>query len=598
MTPSSKRKSRRLVVEEKLRNTRSRTRKTTTPKEKSELLETPSKRNLRKQLDSLSIDDSVPENSEKRFTRSAARKSFRAHDIANIPGNECNPLTPIVISRSGGTVRKKSKPRGRPPSRKENHSEDDSFEVSCDDENLENSASGSTRGKCVTPVIVSKRTGTVRKKSKPRNKSKSRKENLFANSSFESSGGRRNLKSPGKKSKNTSNECPTPVKKSRKSQKGVKEKETGFKGLLRCLHTSEVPNELTCREEETKKIKSFVKSAISPSGTSSAMYISGVPGTGKTASTLKVLNELHESKRSKFDYCYVNGMELPQPNRVFVEIYKTIFGGKKISPLNARRILNEKFQISEKRKPLIILIDELDLLCTKKLDIIYDIFNWTTTPSAKVSVIAIANTLDLPERLLNQRITSRLGANRICFQPYEHEQIAKIIKKRTEGFAGLSEDAINLASRKVAALNGDLRKALDILTRATEMAMEKNLDTVTIHCVTAAIQESSSGIDVEYVRGLSLHEKYIIEACISQQLSSGLEEMTVYDSYQQYKRVCLERDVNPTPLENFGRLINRMGECNLLSLNKFNGSMLFRVFKLGMTLSETKFCLENAEKRS
>uniref|UniRef100_A0A0K0F605 Origin recognition complex subunit 1 n=1 Tax=Strongyloides venezuelensis TaxID=75913 RepID=A0A0K0F605_STRVS len=592
MTPDNKRKSRRILVEEKLKNTRSGTRKTTTPKNKSELIETPSKRNLRKQLDSLSIDDSKQENSEKRFTRSAARKSFRAHDIANIPENECNSVTPVVISRSKGTIRKKSKPRGRPSSRKENHCEDDSFEVSYGDENLKSSMSESPHDKCVTPVIVSRITKTVRKKSK------GRKENIFANSSFGSSSSRRNLKSSRKKSKNTSNECPTPVKKSKKSQKSVKEKETGFKGLLRCLHTSEVPNELTCREDETKRIKSFVKSAISPSGTSSAMYISGVPGTGKTASTLKVLNELHGSKKNKFDYCYVNGMELPQPNRVFVEIYKTIFGAKKISPLNARRILNEKFQISEKRKPFIILIDELDLLCTKKLDIIYDIFNWTTTSSAKISVIAIANTLDLPERLLNQRITSRLGANRICFQPYEHEQIAKIIKKRTEGFAGLSEDAINLASRKVAALNGDLRKALDILTRATEIAMEKNEKTVSILSVTAAIQESSSGIDVEYVRGLSLHEKCIIEACISQQLSSGLEEMTVYDSYQQYKRVCLEKEVNPIPLENFGRLVNRMGECHLLSLNKFNGSMLFRTFKLGMTLSETKFCLENAEKKS
>ena len=42
------------------------------------------------------------------------------------------------------------------------------------------------------------------------------------------------------------------------------------------------------------------------------------------------------------------------------------------------------------------------------MQLIYDVFNWTTNEAGRVNVIAIANTLDLPERLLSQKVTSRL----------------------------------------------------------------------------------------------------------------------------------------------------------------------------------------------
>ncbi|PIO60029.1 hypothetical protein TELCIR_18490 [Teladorsagia circumcincta] len=109
------------------------------------------------------------------------------------------------------------------------------------------------------------------------------------------------------------------------------------------------------------------------------------------------------------------------------------------------------FELSDKhRPPIVILVDELDQLCTKKQELIYDIFNWTTIESARVSVMAIANTLDLPERMLSQRITSRIGAARICFQPYEFQQIECIIRDRLKGSVNaIDEGAVQFAARKV-----------------------------------------------------------------------------------------------------------------------------------------------------
>lgn len=50
----------------------------------------------------------------------------------------------------------------------------------------------------------------------------------------------------------------------------------------------------------------------------------------------------------------------------------------------------------------------MDLLCTRRQEILYDIFNWATMSESRLVVLAIANTLDLPERILTHRVSSRL----------------------------------------------------------------------------------------------------------------------------------------------------------------------------------------------
>ena len=47
-----------------------------------------------------------------------------------------------------------------------------------------------------------------------------------------------------------------------------------------------IPDELPCRENEQELIKQYIIEGIENNGSSSSLYISGMPGTGKTASTL------------------------------------------------------------------------------------------------------------------------------------------------------------------------------------------------------------------------------------------------------------------------------------------------------------------------
>ena len=55
-------------------------------------------------------------------------------------------------------------------------------------------------------------------------------------------------------------------------------------------------------------------------------------------------------------------------------------------------------------------MDELDQLLTTKQEVVYNFFNWPTLVGSKLIVIAVANTHDLPERVMTGRVRSRLGA--------------------------------------------------------------------------------------------------------------------------------------------------------------------------------------------
>lgn len=64
------------------------------------------------------------------------------------------------------------------------------------------------------------------------------------------------------------------------------------------------------------------------------------------------------------------------------------------------------------------------------------------------------------------------GLTRVTFPGYTHDQLMLIIQSRLEGVGGnvVQPDAIQFAARKVAAVSGDARRALDICRRAVEIA--------------------------------------------------------------------------------------------------------------------------------
>lgn len=90
---------------------------------------------------------------------------------------------------------------------------------------------------------------------------------------------------------------------------------------------------------------------------------------------------------------------------------------------------------------------QLDFLCTKRQDVVYNLLDWPTKSTAQLIVVTIANTMDLPERVLMGRVTSRLGLTRLTFQPYNYKQLQEIVMSRLKNFDGFRSEAVQLVAR-------------------------------------------------------------------------------------------------------------------------------------------------------
>lgn len=47
---------------------------------------------------------------------------------------------------------------------------------------------------------------------------------------------------------------------------------------------------------------------------------------------------------------------------------------------------------------LIMVLDEIDYLVTRKQSVIYNMFDWATSAGSSLIIVGISNTIDLPER--------------------------------------------------------------------------------------------------------------------------------------------------------------------------------------------------------
>ncbi|KAL4976818.1 P-loop containing nucleoside triphosphate hydrolase protein [Aspergillus desertorum] len=245
------------------------------------------------------------------------------------------------------------------------------------------------------------------------------------------------------------------------------------------LHVSTVPDSLPCRKKEFDTVYSHLSAAIME-GTGTCIYISGTPGTGKTATVREVVAQLNSAvlaeEMDDFIFVEINGMKVTDPHQSYSLLWEALKGDR-VSPSHALDLLDREFSNpSPRRVSCVVLMDELDQLVTRNQSVMYNFFNWPALRHSRLIVLAVANTMDLPERTLSNKISSRLGLTRITFPGYKHTDLMEIITTRLASVPGniVDSDAIQFASRKVAAVSGDARRALDICRRAVEIAEQSN----------------------------------------------------------------------------------------------------------------------------
>ena len=217
---------------------------------------------------------------------------------------------------------------------------------------------------------------------------------------------------------------------------------------------------------------------MSKSGRST--YISGPPGTGKSALVKEVCESLKDVE--DLQSTYINCMNVECAHDIYGKLLENT--GCDEMDLGADRLATLKALYFPRKKAsgqvYLVVLDEIDHLLTLDLEILYTLFEWSLARNSRLILIGIANALDLTDRFLPRLKARNLKPELLPFLPYTVPQIGSVITTKLKSL--LAPDtvppdfvpyfhpaAIQFCSKKVASQTGDLRKAFDIMRRAIDL---------------------------------------------------------------------------------------------------------------------------------
>ncbi len=289
------------------------------------------------------------------------------------------------------------------------------------------------------------------------------------------------------------------------------------------------PKKLLYREKEIDLIqRALVPSLKGERGRN--LFIYGPTGTGKTSCVKYVIEEIKNIPNTRARISFINC-------RIYNSRFRAL--NKIISdhlPTYAKRgygavDLYEKLTswIEEDSKILVVILDEIDQV--KDLDdLIYTLTRINSDIRAGgVTMIGISNKVSFKEDL-DPRSLSTLYETELSFARYYATELYAIMKDRsTEGFKKnvIEDETLHLIAAAAAKDGGDARFCLKILTRAGELADEREADKITLKDAQDASKMAENEIVYDVVSALPEHQKLVLYAIVTLTKSGGMQRRIV-----------------------------------------------------------------------
>ncbi|KAF2750037.1 cell division control protein Cdc6 [Sporormia fimetaria CBS 119925] len=238
------------------------------------------------------------------------------------------------------------------------------------------------------------------------------------------------------------------------------------------------PSALFGRDEERKELESFI-STRTKAKKSGCIYISGPPGTGKSAFVSDICRELPSDSLKT---AYVNCMSVKNAADLFRTLLEEFVDISEVAEGTEMQTLKKLFL--QRKTSYFVTLDEVDHLLELDLELLYSIFEWSLQKSSGLVLVGIANALDFTDRFLPRLKARGLKPHLLPFLPYTDKQISSVITSKLQSLM-LAENkfipfihptAILFLSKKVAGQSGDLRKAFDICRRAIDVIEAETRD--------------------------------------------------------------------------------------------------------------------------
>ncbi|XP_072343474.1 cell division control protein 6 homolog isoform X1 [Scyliorhinus torazame] len=413
-------------------------------------------------------------------------------------------------------------------------------------------------------------------------------------------------KSPGRTASPLSKGCETPCSKNalqgwKSLARNVTQRGTCYQQTKQVLNTA-IPERLLAREDETEAISRFIVGHVCEQKPGS-LYISGAPGTGKTACVERIIEDLKGTLGDTI-VISINCMSLRSSQTIFRSIVDKLFGESKLRCAGKDFPRKLENKLTSPGPMVLLILDEMDQLDSKAQDILYRLFEWPWLTNSRLVLIGIANALDLTDRIL-----PRLQARPKCkpellnFAPYSREQIVAIVQDRLNQVSGenvFDSVAVQFCARKVSSVSGDARKALDMCRRAVEIvesnvrnqtttkpvlepdspAPSPGLKKVGLLHVSQVVSEvdgdrmkSSSGSDECF----PLQQKLLVCSLLLLTRQSKVKEFTLGKLHDTYSKVCRQHQMSGVDQSECVSLCSLLESRGIVSLKRSKEARLTKV---------------------
>lgn len=302
----------------------------------------------------------------------------------------------------------------------------------------------------------------------------------------------------------------------------VEETDNPFKdeGIFSTDYEPQSLDEVLHRDEQQDEIVRAIRKTIKEDARAE-LYVYGVSGNGKTFTVKAVLKFAPKEWAEKFQYAWVN-CRTTQPLGEY-QIYKEILiqlgyrFGKGRGRGFSRRDLKDLVIKRHKEKPLLVVLDEVDILARKgEFDIIYTFMN------VAISLILISNVYGWEDEA-DARIKSRAKTDRVDFPAYKEEELSNILHFIVN--KGLEEDVMSgqilekITKETIEKFSGDVRKGKFLISSCVFQAMDRGAKIITDEHLKKAFEKVKPMSLKEILANFALPDQVALAGFVAQKLN-------------------------------------------------------------------------------